>query len=136
MRDPLVDRGPRCQAARSHRVTAYSRDAPEQPVDGVTYAQGSLDQVVTDVDVVIRALTPRGDREGDLLFLEWSAESTASRHHDGVETLLVRDCETVRQTALHRAARVSYHAVAFPSAGAVASVTSSPSRRSNSPSCP
>jgi putative NADH-flavin reductase len=62
----------RAAAARGHQVTAYRRIAPEQPVDGVTYAQGSalddsfLDQVLTDVYVVIHALAPRGDLEGKL----------------------------------------------------------------------
>lgn len=62
----------RAAAARGHQVTAYSRTAPEQPLDGVTYGQGSaldpqlLDRVVTDVDVVVHALSPRGELEGKL----------------------------------------------------------------------
>jgi ketosteroid isomerase-like protein len=36
--------------------------------------------------------------EGDVLFLEWSATSAASRADDGVETFVVRDGEIVLQT--------------------------------------
>jgi len=36
--------------------------------------------------------------EGDVLFLEWTAQSATSRAEDGVETFLVRDGEIVVQT--------------------------------------
>lgn len=57
-------------ARRGHTVTAYSRRAPEKPVDGVTYRQqsvlepGVLDEVVSNADVVFVALSPRGDMAG------------------------------------------------------------------------
>ncbi|WP_187994887.1 NAD(P)-dependent oxidoreductase [Schaalia sp. JY-X159] len=57
-------------AARGHQVTSYSRKAPEQPVAGVDYKTGSvldeavLVQAVADTDVVVSALSPRGDMEG------------------------------------------------------------------------
>ena len=62
----------RAAAARGHQVTATSRKPPEQPVDGVAYVQGDvldpafLDQVVTDADVVVHALSPRGQLQGEL----------------------------------------------------------------------
>lgn len=57
-------------AARGHQVTSYSRKAPEQPVAGVDYKTGTvldesvLVQAVADTDVVVSALSPRGDMEG------------------------------------------------------------------------
>jgi len=56
-------------ARRHHPVTAYSRTAPVRPVDGVTYVQGDvldadvLDVVFDDADVVVHALSPRGELE-------------------------------------------------------------------------
>ncbi len=62
----------RAAAERGHTVISYSRSAPTDPVDGVTYVAGSvldegvLRQSVTDVDVVFDALSPRGELEGKL----------------------------------------------------------------------
>lgn len=58
--------------ARGHQVTAYSRHAPEQPVDGATYVTADVTdtdtqaQVVTGADVVVSALAPRGPLEDSL----------------------------------------------------------------------
>ncbi len=56
-------------AARGHRVTSISRNAPAEPVDDVTYlalpaaeATGSI----AGADVVVVALSPRGDNVGEL----------------------------------------------------------------------
>ena len=49
-------------AQRGHTVTSYSRTAPAEPVDGVTYVHGSLEdeallaRVVEDADVVFETL--------------------------------------------------------------------------------
>jgi len=57
-------------ARRGHQVTSVSRTAPTDPVAGVDYVTGSaldaavLDQVVPGRDVVISALSPRGDMAG------------------------------------------------------------------------
>lgn len=57
-------------AARGHEVTAYSRTLPEAQLPGVTYAAGSiLDEavstaIVDDADVIVVALSPRGDMAG------------------------------------------------------------------------
>lgn len=57
-------------AARGHEVTSYSRSLPEQEVDGVRYKTGSiLDEpvahdAVQGADVVVVALSPRGDMAG------------------------------------------------------------------------
>lgn len=57
-------------ARRGHEVTSVSRTAPTAPIAGVDYVTGSvldaavLDQVVPGRDVVISALSPRGDMAG------------------------------------------------------------------------
>ena len=58
-------------ASRGHQVTAYARHAPNEPVAGVQYRTASildddLEKIVTDADVVVEALAPRGDLEGKL----------------------------------------------------------------------
>ncbi|WP_425862044.1 NAD(P)-dependent oxidoreductase [Arthrobacter sp. TWP1-1] len=57
---------------RGHDVTSFSRNLPENPVEGAKYLTGSvldsgfLAQTVTDADVVIEALSPRGELVGKL----------------------------------------------------------------------
>jgi uncharacterized protein len=56
---------------RGHRVTSVSRHEPEQRIDGVDYVLGSvldpevLAAAVSDHDVVIEAVSPRGDMVGE-----------------------------------------------------------------------
>jgi putative NADH-flavin reductase len=55
---------------RGHDVVSVSRTAPAEPLDGVDYVTGSaldpaiLDRVVPGSDVVIEAVSPRGDMAG------------------------------------------------------------------------
>ena len=57
-------------ARRGHEVIVVSRNAPAEPQEGVAYAQGSILDVpalleqIGEVDVVIQALSPRGDMAG------------------------------------------------------------------------
>ncbi|MFZ2165569.1 MAG: NAD(P)H-binding protein [Propionibacteriaceae bacterium] len=59
-------------AKRGHEVTSVSRSAVEAPVGGVDYVVGSaldadlLNNVTADRDVVVVALSPRGDMAGKL----------------------------------------------------------------------
>ncbi|GAA2523504.1 NAD(P)-dependent oxidoreductase [Winogradskya humida] len=59
-------------AARGFEVTAYSRSEPTEPVPGVRYEQGSMLDEASRVkavgtgEVIISALSPRGDLEGKL----------------------------------------------------------------------
>ena len=59
-------------AARGHHVTAYSRHAPESPVDGVHYLQasmleeGAIAAAIAGQDVVVETMAPRGELEGRL----------------------------------------------------------------------
>ncbi|MEO5534644.1 MAG: NAD(P)H-binding protein [Pseudolysinimonas sp.] len=54
-------------AKRGHEVTSVSRSASESPIDGVHYVTGSaldaavLDAVLPGRDVVVSAMSPRGD---------------------------------------------------------------------------
>lgn len=90
-------------ARRGHEVTAVSRNAPAEPVPGVTYLTGSvldagfLRTVVADADVVFEALSPRGDMagkvEGVFADLVAAAEETGARLGvlGGASSLLVAD---------------------------------------------
>ena len=56
-------------ARRGHTVTAISRTAPGTRAEGVDYVTGDLTQSVPDVagaEVVVAALSPRGDNAGKL----------------------------------------------------------------------
>ncbi|WP_375387657.1 NAD(P)-dependent oxidoreductase [uncultured Amnibacterium sp.] len=59
-------------ASRGHHVTAYSRSAPAEPVAGVQYVQasfleeGAIAAAVAGQDVVVEALSPRGELAGRL----------------------------------------------------------------------
>ena len=88
-------------AKRGHQVTAVSRTGPEAPVEGVEYVTGSvldaalLDAVVPGRDVVISALSPRGDMAGKvedvLRDLAERIDGTPTRlaHVGGASSLLV-----------------------------------------------
>ncbi len=90
-------------AARGHDVVAVSRTAPADPVNGVEYVTGSvldpdlLDRVLADRDVVIGALSPRGDmaglQEGIVAELARRLDGTATRlgHIGGVSSLLTEE---------------------------------------------
>jgi uncharacterized protein len=57
---------------RGHDVTSVSRSAPADPVRGVAYVKGSaldsavLDRALDGADVVVCALSPRGDMAGQV----------------------------------------------------------------------
>ncbi|QKT08742.1 NAD(P)H-binding protein [Gordonia sp. X0973] len=57
-------------AAAGHQVRSFSRTLPEHRVDGVDYVEGSIldadvqGQAVTDTDVVVSAISPRGEMAG------------------------------------------------------------------------
>ena len=56
-------------ARRGHTVTAISRTAPGTQAEGVEYATGDLTRSVPDIagaEVVVAALSPRGDNAGKL----------------------------------------------------------------------
>ena len=55
---------------RGHEVTSFSRTAPAEPIEGVTYVTGSivdaLAGLIAGADVVVGALAPRGELETEL----------------------------------------------------------------------
>ncbi|OAN36672.1 NAD(P)-dependent oxidoreductase [Microbacterium sp. H83] len=59
--------------SRGHAVTAVSRSAPTDPVEGATYVQGSaldlppLAATIAEADAVVSALSPRGDMTDSVL---------------------------------------------------------------------
>lgn len=59
--------------SRGHEVTVISRQAPDAPLDGAQYVQGSvldldaLGDVFDGADAVVSALSPRGDMENEVI---------------------------------------------------------------------
>lgn len=88
-------------AKRGHDVTAVSRTAPTSSVDGVEYVTGSvtdtavLESAIAGRDVVISALSPRGDMAGKVekiledLSDRLSGTGTRLGHVGGASSLLV-----------------------------------------------
>ncbi|NYE37631.1 hypothetical protein F4692_002764 [Nocardioides cavernae] len=88
---------------RGHDVTAVSRSGASSPVDGVTYVEGSvldpdvLGTAVEGADVVVSALSPRGDMAGQLegvvedLVGRLAGTSTRLGYIGGASSLLVEE---------------------------------------------
>ncbi|MDY0829603.1 NAD(P)H-binding protein [Microbacterium sp. BG28] len=88
---------------RGHSVTSLSRTSPTDPVDGVEDVQGSVidddvrESVIADRDVVVVALSPRGDMagkvEGVVASLIERLAGTATRlgYVGGASSLLVEE---------------------------------------------
>jgi hypothetical protein len=58
-------------SARGHRVVSVSRSEPQDPIEGVRYETGAVEQiagrVIPGADAVVAALSPRGDMSGRLV---------------------------------------------------------------------
>ena len=88
---------------RGHDVTAVSRTAPTSPVDDVTYVEGSvldtdvLERTTAGSDVVLVALSPRGDMAGKLegvvqeLVQRLAGTSTRLGYVGGASSLLTEE---------------------------------------------
>ena len=88
---------------RGHEVTSVSRSAPTAPVDGVDHVEGSvldadvLDRVVEGRDVVVSALSPRGDMVGKVegvvtdLVARLAGTSTRLGYIGGASSLLTEE---------------------------------------------
>jgi putative NADH-flavin reductase len=74
--------------ARGHQVTSYSRTTPAEPIEGVTHVSADVshpdthDRIVADTDVVVVALSPRGELEHTLR--DVTAAVTAKAQQAGV----------------------------------------------------
>jgi len=57
--------------SRGHRVVSVSRSAPKEPIEGVQYETGSVDELaprlIPIADAVVATLSPRGDMAGRLV---------------------------------------------------------------------
>src|SRR5690606_9766402 len=68
--------------SRGHRVTAVSRSSPGAPIEGVTYVTSSAQgngAAIEGADVVVAALSPRGDNLGKLPAIYRQLAEEASR---------------------------------------------------------
>jgi uncharacterized protein len=58
-------------ASRGHQVISVSRSEPKEPVEGVRYEAGAVEelapQLIPGADAVVSALSPRGDMAGRLV---------------------------------------------------------------------
>lgn len=87
-------------AKRGHQVLAISRNAPSEPIEGVTYVQGSgLDAEVRarafdGADAVITATSPRGDMADQQLELSEALASRAGA--TGVRLIVVGGFSSLR----------------------------------------
>ena len=90
-------------AKRGHDVIAVNRSVVEAPIAGVSYVTGSvldaqvLDAVTADRDVVVVALSPRGDMAGKLepivedLIARLAGTSTRLAYIGGASSLLAQE---------------------------------------------
>src|SRR5215467_13165446 len=91
-------------------VTDYTDDAvfitPAGIQRGKEGVRAGFTQLLADVPDAKWEL-PTQIYEGDILFLEWAADSAATRVEDGIDTFVFRDglirVQTVRYTLQHKA---------------------------------
>lgn len=73
--------------ARGHHVIAVARQAPKEPLDGVSYVTGDvtrpefLEDLLAKTDVVILALSARGDMRGRVVEVAAELIPSAARHN-------------------------------------------------------
>lgn len=86
---------------RGHGVLGVSRSAPETPLDGVTHVQGAAPDAVVEHldgrDVVVAALSPRGDMAGRLV--ETYAAIARAAADAGVRLIVVGGYSSLRPRA-------------------------------------
>lgn len=70
---------------RGHDVTVVSRSAPTEPLDGVTYIEGSAlepdvrTRALDGADIVLSATSPRGDMQGQVVRLNAALAADAAQ---------------------------------------------------------
>ncbi len=87
-------------ARRGHAVTVVSRKAPAEPIDGVAYVASSVTDAgstIVGADVVVGALSPRGDNVGTLTTTYGQLTEEAAKA--GARLVLVGGFSTLRRTA-------------------------------------
>jgi putative NADH-flavin reductase len=76
--------------ARGHDVTSFSRSEPREPIDGVSYLTGEIRDelagLVANADVIIGALSPRGELATELrsLYAELAGVAAAAGKRVGI----------------------------------------------------
>ena len=85
--------------SRGHKVVSYSRKAPAEPVDGVTYETGPAEEanrVLLGTDVAVLTLSPRGElaERGRQLGLYRSYAATAAEA--GVRLIVIGGFSSLR----------------------------------------
>lgn len=85
-------------AARGHQVSSLSRTEPREPIDGVHYLTGSVDdrapELVNGADVLVAALAPRGDLAGHLARLY--GDLTARARATGARLIVIGGSSSLR----------------------------------------
>lgn len=88
--------------ARGHQVTSLSRNLPEGQVEGATYRTGNVTDhatlagAVQGADVVVSALSPRGELDGRILDVDRELAALACDH--GVRLYVVGGFSSLRRT--------------------------------------
>lgn len=90
-------------ASRGHDVVSYSRTAPQVGVEGVTYETASMldpevrRRAVAATDVVVSALSPRGELDGQLIEVDRALAGLAGE--SGIRIVVVGGFSSLRSTA-------------------------------------
>lgn len=86
-------------ASRGHIVTVVSRKAPVDPVQGVTYVTSDVadaESAIIGADIVVGALSPRGDNVGKLTKTYFQLTALAAR--EGARLVIVGGFSCLRRT--------------------------------------
>lgn len=90
-------------ASRGHDVVSYSRTAPQEGISGVTYATDSMldpevrRRAVAATDVVVSALSPRGELDGQLVEVDRALVALAGEN--GTRIVVVGGFSSLRSEA-------------------------------------
>jgi len=86
--------------SRGHDVTSYSRRPAAEPVDGATYRFGEAADaadIVAGSDIIVAALAPRGELEGELAGIYRRVATTAAA--SGARLVIVGGFSSLRPAA-------------------------------------
>lgn len=87
-------------AKRGHAMTVVSRNAPAEPIEGVTYVASNVADAgatIAGADVVVGAFSPRGDNAGTLTKVYGQLAEQAAKA--GARLVLVGGFSCLRRTA-------------------------------------
>jgi putative NADH-flavin reductase len=89
-------------AARGHQVTSVGRSAPNEPIEGVTYVQGSVtsgdpSSLVAESDIVVATLSPRGELAGKVASIYQSLAGAAQE--SGTRLIVIGGFTSLRRAS-------------------------------------